>query len=160
MAANQRMSIWGIGPSVAAPSILCGALAGVATWLWPEWFSIPWVPYPVVLVVGLVLLVLGIVFQMIVGRALTRAYGQDRLVTTGPYAICRNPLYANIILTITPGIALVCGSWLMLTTSLVMYVLVRVRVRREELYLEERFGQEYLDYRRRTNAIFPTISYR
>ena len=94
---------------------------------------------------------------MIAGRALLQAYNRDTLVTTGVYAICRNPLYANIIFTLLPAIALVCNSWLMLTSSVVMYILTRLCIRREEVYLENRFGQAYLDYRKRTNALFPTI---
>jgi protein-S-isoprenylcysteine O-methyltransferase Ste14 len=154
---KKRMSVLGIGPSVGAPSVLYAAAAGVATWIWPEWFAIRGVPYPALLVAGLMLLGLGMVMQAIAGRTLMKAYRQDRLVTTGVYAVCRNPLYANVMFTIAPGIALVCRSWLMLTASVVLYILVRVRVGREEAYLEKRFGQEFLDYRRRTNAIFPTI---
>jgi len=153
--AAKKMSIWGIGPSVAAPSGVCGLAAGAATGRWPEGVAIRWVPYPALLATGLTLLVVGISLHMIAGRSLAKAHAQDRLVTTGVYAICRNPLYANIIFTIAPGVALVCGSWLMLTASVVMYVLVQMRVAREEKYLEERFGREYLDYRARTGSIFP-----
>jgi protein-S-isoprenylcysteine O-methyltransferase Ste14 len=151
------MSFWGIGPSVAAPTLLYDALAGAATYCWPAWFAIHGIPSPALLAAGVVLLLVGTALQMIAGRALMRAYHQDRLTTTGPFAVCRNPLYANIILTLLPALAILCRSWLMLTASVVMYVLTRLHIHREEEYLEKRFGQQYLDYRRRTNAIFPTI---
>jgi protein-S-isoprenylcysteine O-methyltransferase Ste14 len=154
---TNRMSVAGIGPSVAAPSILWALVAGVATYFWPEWFAIRWPPYPALLTTGVILLAAGIPIQMVAGRSLWKAYHADRLITTGLYAVCRNPLYANIILTILPGLALVCRSWLMLTAPVLLYVLVRARIGREEEYLDKRFGQEYLDYRRRTNSIFPTL---
>lgn len=154
---TKRMSVFGIGPSVAAPSVLYAVLAAAATWIWPEWFAIYGIPYPALLAAGVVLFAAGLLIQAIAGRTLMRAYDEDRLVTTGVYAVCRNPLYANVIFTILPGIALVCRSWLMLTASLLMYVLVRAKIGQEENYLEERFGQEFVDYRRRTNAVFPTI---
>jgi len=151
------MPVTGIGPSVAAPSVLWAVAAGAATYFWPGWFAIRWPPYPALLAAGAILLAVGIPLQMVAGRALWKAHQQDRLITTGAYALCRNPLYANILLTLLPGAAFVCRSWLMLTASVVMYVLVRIRIHREEEYLRRRFGQEYLDYCRRTNAIFPTI---
>lgn len=156
----MKMSIWGIGPRIMTPVVLYDVAAGAATWAWPRWFAIPWVPYPPLLAAGSALFLLGLVLQAVAGRALAKAYCQDRLVTTGPYAICRNPLYANVIFTIAPGIALMCRSWPMLAASLLLYVLVRLHIRREETYLENRFGQDYIDYRRRTNAIFPTIYHR
>jgi len=152
-----KMFFWGIGPSVSVPTLVYAALAGAATYLWPTWFAIHGIPYPALLTAGVILLLVGTAFQMIAGWALMRAYHQDRLVTTGVYAVCRNPLYANIILTFLPALALLCRSWLMLTASVVMYVLTRLLIHREEEYLQQRFGQEYLDYRRRTGAIFPTI---
>jgi protein-S-isoprenylcysteine O-methyltransferase Ste14 len=38
-----------------------------------------------------------------------------------------------------------------------MYVVTTICVRREEKNLEAQFGDRYRDYRRRTNAIFPTL---
>ncbi|MBN1588645.1 MAG: isoprenylcysteine carboxylmethyltransferase family protein [Pirellulales bacterium] len=154
---DKKMPFWGVGPMVQAITLVYAALAGAATYAWPEWFAIHWLPYPVVLAAGIVLVAVGLPFQAIAGCALMKAYHADHLVTTGVYAICRNPLYANIILTLLPGLALLCRSWLMLTASLVAYVLTRRWIRREETYLEKRFGQPYLDYCRRTNAIFPMI---
>jgi len=45
-----------------------------------------------------------------------------------------------------PSIALLINSWALLSAPFVMYLLVRALVNKEDIYLEENFGQEYLSY--------------
>ena len=61
---------------------------------------------------------------------------------------------------LVPAIALLTRSWPVLTLSLLMYVIVRVQGRREEENLEALFGQEYVEYKRRVSAVFPTLWWR
>lgn len=69
------------------------------------------------------------------------------LVTTGPYARSRNPMYVAWT-TIYVGVALVRNTvWMLLLLPAVM-VWSHITVRREERSLERRFGDEYLAYRR------------
>lgn len=153
----KRMTRWGIGPSVVGPVLVVAAVAAAVTWRWPQWFSLRFAPYPLLAAVGVVMIAVALPIFISAFRAIDQAFPAGKLVTDGPYAICRNPIYAIWIILILPAIALLCNSWLMLSVPLVMYVATRLRIHHEEAYLEERFGQEYLDYRRRTNAIFPTI---
>ena len=91
------------------------------------------------------------------GRTITKSFAQGRLATTGPYALCRNPLYANYIFILLPGIALLSNSWLMLAAPAALYIAVRMRIHLEEEYLEEQFGEEFEEYRKRTNTVFPAL---
>jgi len=77
------------------------------------------------------------------------------LVTTGPFARCRHPLYATWILLILPGMCLLVGSWPVLTVPLVAYAAARVAVRQEERELASRFGAAYADYARSTPCLVP-----
>ena len=71
------------------------------------------------------------------------------LVTGGPYRFSRNPLYAALT-TIYVGIAVTCGVWWPLATLAPALAVVHWRiVRREEHYLEGRFGEEYRAYKAR-----------
>jgi protein-S-isoprenylcysteine O-methyltransferase Ste14 len=54
-----------------------------------------------------------------------------------------------------PGLALLRGSWPMLVAPLVGYVVFKRLIRREDEYLQRRFGQAYLDYRARVNEVCP-----
>jgi protein-S-isoprenylcysteine O-methyltransferase Ste14 len=71
------------------------------------------------------------------------------LVTTGPYRLTRNPGYLSLAL-IYAGIAVVTGALWTLALLVPALVLVdRGVIRREERYLEAKFGDEYRRYKRR-----------
>jgi len=70
------------------------------------------------------------------------------IVETGPFRFTRNPLYVGLTL-IYIGLSLLLNTWwslfLLIPVWLVMHFAV---VRREEAYLEGKFGDSYLNYRR------------
>jgi protein-S-isoprenylcysteine O-methyltransferase Ste14 len=71
------------------------------------------------------------------------------IVTTGPYRLTRNPAYVGMGL-VYAGIAVMSGAlWALLPLPLVLALVDRGVIAREERYLERKFGQEYLDYKRR-----------
>lgn len=153
----KRMTIWGVGPPIVGLSLAIAIVAGGMTYWQPDVFSLGFVPYTILCTVGIAMIGVSIPVFIMSGRAITRAFAAGRLVTTGPYAVCRNPLYAIWIILLLPGIALLSNSWLMLAAPVALYVAVRLRIHREEEYLQEKFGEEFIEYRRRTNAVFPTI---
>ena len=79
------------------------------------------------------------------------------LITTGPYRLIRNPLYAAGGLVFT-GLGLVAASWFLIGGASLALVLVRLRLPKEEAQLEARFGEEYRDYARRTGRFLPRWS--
>jgi protein-S-isoprenylcysteine O-methyltransferase Ste14 len=71
------------------------------------------------------------------------------LVTTGIYAHMRNPIYVAFTLTLM-GVALAAAAdWLIVATLLFVLVVHFGVVRREEAYLEARFGDAYRAYKAR-----------
>ena len=70
-----------------------------------------------------------------------RAYNADKLCTDGAFGLCRHPVYASWTVLLLPGIALLIGSWILLTIPVVMAAILRWLVREEEEYLAERFGE-------------------
>jgi protein-S-isoprenylcysteine O-methyltransferase Ste14 len=102
---------------------------------------------------GVALLVVGLLLSSAVMRAFGRAgthvspYRKTtRFVSTGPYRYTRNPDYLGQTLMYA-GIAVVANSWWPLfLLPLVLIVVGHGVIRREERYLEEKFGQEYRDY--------------
>jgi protein-S-isoprenylcysteine O-methyltransferase Ste14 len=82
-----------------------------------------------------------------------RAYNRDQLVTSGVFALVRHPVYGAWITLIFPGLALLTRSWPMFISPLIAYALFKRLIHREDEYLEKRFGQAYLDYRRRVNEV-------
>ena len=71
------------------------------------------------------------------------------IATDGPYRLTRNPAYVGMALVYL-GIA-VCSEalWALLPLPVVLAIIDRGVIAREERYLERKFGQEYLDYKGR-----------
>jgi protein-S-isoprenylcysteine O-methyltransferase Ste14 len=71
------------------------------------------------------------------------------IVTTGPYRLTRNPAYLGMALVYI-GIALLADAlWVLAPLPVVLLIIDRAVIAREERYLERKFGQEYLDYKGR-----------
>lgn len=79
------------------------------------------------------------------------------LVSTGPYRWIRHPLY-TMVLGNSVGLPLLTASWFLGAGSLVCFVIMAFRTRKEERHLIERFGDDYRDYMRRTGRFLPRLS--
>lgn len=80
------------------------------------------------------------------------------LITSGPYSLCRNPLYIGTAL-LTLGTALSFENFAMCLFALVVVIPIHVAViLAEERHLEAIFGEEYVRYCRRTPRFFFRIA--
>lgn len=107
---------------------------------------------------ALVAAVVGIVLAVVLDGDATRRFLRSRtalepwkpssaLVTTGPYRFTRNPMYLGMALLYL-GILLTFGwLWSVALLPVVLVVIDRAVVAREERYLTRRFGESYLQYR-------------
>ncbi len=73
----------------------------------------------------------------------------NALVETGVYSYTRNPMYLGLLITYS-GVAMVQHQWwpIMLIPGVVLCINLVV-IRREEQYLERRFGEEFRRYKLR-----------
>lgn len=72
------------------------------------------------------------------------------LVTSGPYRFTRNPMYLGILLLL-PGFALICSvEWAILVWPFLALALHYGVVKREESYMEAKFGAPYTAFLRKT----------
>ena len=83
------------------------------------------------------------------------AVGQA-LVTTGPYAIVRNPGYLGNILSLL-GLGLALSSLVGLALAAVTIIGILVRIQREEKMLVAEFGDQFHAYMQRTRRLFPFV---
>jgi protein-S-isoprenylcysteine O-methyltransferase Ste14 len=72
----------------------------------------------------------------------------DKLVTTGVFAISRNPIYVGFALVLV-GQFLVFPNWIPLVYLAAGVSLFHRQVLREESFMRQHYGQEYADYCRR-----------
>jgi protein-S-isoprenylcysteine O-methyltransferase Ste14 len=79
----------------------------------------------------------------------------DELLTEGPYGVSRNPMYVGWML-IQAGIAFLANTaWPLALLPLEIAYTHGNEVRREEQFLEQEFGDEYLEYRSRVPRYLP-----
>ncbi len=71
------------------------------------------------------------------------------LVQDGPFRYSRNPGYVALTMICAGIAALRNALWAILLLPLVLFVIQREVIEREERYLERTFGEEYLNYKRR-----------
>jgi protein-S-isoprenylcysteine O-methyltransferase Ste14 len=80
-------------------------------------------------------------------------FADHRLVTTGPFALVRHPMYLGFAVAVLGALALY-RTWAI--AFIVVHGLVFVvRARREEQALAARFGDEWAAYRGRVPAVLP-----
>ena len=71
------------------------------------------------------------------------------LVTDGFYKISRNPMYLGMLIILI-GVAIYLGKLSAFLVLPAFYILItEMQIKPEERMLEEKFGEEYLDYKRK-----------
>ena len=80
----------------------------------------------------------------------------ERLVTGGPYAYTRNPMYLGHLIFLV-GLALTLCSELGALIALANLVFFNYRVRKDEKRLTARFGEAYVQYCARVKRWIPAL---
>jgi len=78
------------------------------------------------------------------------------LITSGPYAIVRHPIYSGLLLTLA-GTALVVGEWRALIAVPFAFIAWRWKSLIEEQVMIEQFGPAYEAYKVRVKALIPFV---
>jgi protein-S-isoprenylcysteine O-methyltransferase Ste14 len=104
---------------------------------------------------GLILLGLWVCWHTWSIISVRQWWRHDRLCTSGPFRLVRHPLYSGTILLGATGAALLCNSWVVLVTPVLMYPILSLLVRKEEAMMLAIFGDEYRRYAARTGCLFP-----
>ena len=78
------------------------------------------------------------------------------LVTSGPYALVRHPIYTGLVLAFF-GSALALGEARGLLAVAVVFASLWRKLRLEERWMGEQFGADYERYRARVRALVPFV---
>ena len=111
---------------------------------------------------GAIIASLGVILAFSARAAIGRNWAppatrrtDTELVTTGPYAFVRHPIYGGILLMmIGTAIGLIPTWWLVAAAAGVYFV---YSARAEERYMTERFPDSYPAYRARTKMLLPLL---
>lgn len=141
---------------VIAPPPLIYAVPLVAGWYLNRTNPFPIMPAQYAQWIGLSAIAVGVVLMVFAGVQFWRKHTSvipysptTAIVQSGPFRISRNPIYlADTVCYV--GVAILLNTaWPMLLLPIVLLVMHRGVILREERYLEQKFGPEYIDYKTR-----------
>jgi protein-S-isoprenylcysteine O-methyltransferase Ste14 len=78
------------------------------------------------------------------------------LIRTGPYALVRHPIYAGCLAAVA-GSAVIRAQWYGVLGVALIFASLAYKVRVEERWLSECFGDSYRSYRREVRALVPGV---
>jgi protein-S-isoprenylcysteine O-methyltransferase Ste14 len=132
---------------------------------WPNWLPRRFLPQsePAFLWLGLALTALGISFaiwaRLWIGRNWSGTITikeHHELVQTGPYALVRHPIYSGLLLAFL-GTAIVFGEFRGLIGLPLVAFGFALKMKMEESFMVQQFGNTYLEYKRRVKALVPFV---
>jgi len=151
------MTRWGEGPLFTLLSVVYGSIILFFHFHYFPDFTFTIFSRWVNLIAGIVLVLIGIPLFIVSGVTVHRHINEGRLCTTGVYSYFRHPLYASWIVFLVPAIVIMIGSIVAISWPVFMYIVFRIKIRGEEEYLEQKFGDEYIRYEKEVNSVLPTI---
>ncbi|MGO9564044.1 MAG: methyltransferase family protein [Candidatus Korobacteraceae bacterium] len=105
----------------------------------------------------------GLLFSVWARRHLGKNWSQavtlkedHELITTGPYALVRHPIYTGLLLGFI-GCAVARGEWRGLIAVALVFVALWRKLRLEEKWMRAQFGASYESYSRHVAALVPYI---
>ena len=131
------------------------AIAILLQWQWP----LPWIGQPLsdlLFALGCLMAVGAVAIDIGAMRTMAKAHttvlpmrAAEHLVTNGPFAISRNPIYLGNT-TLMVAIGFIAGSlWFVFLAPVAAAFTTYLAIKPEERHLTERFGKRYRDYQKK-----------
>ena len=128
------------------------------------WFYAPILPHGIAAYwVGIGLLIAGLGFSVWARRRLGRNWSgtvtlkeDHELIRTGPYRWVRHPIYTGLLLAFA-GTAVSLSEWRGVAAIILATLALLMKIRLEEDWMIENFGDAYRRYRAEVRALVPFI---
>jgi protein-S-isoprenylcysteine O-methyltransferase Ste14 len=144
------------GPGLRFPPPLLLLAAVGCTWL-VDWIRpLPIVAGDALLMAGIVIIAAALLIALTALLHFFEAkthvepwHPTTKIIRGGVYRFSRNPIYLSFCI-VAVGTGLVLNSWwVVASVTLLKPLLERLVISREEIYLEKKFGDHYLEYKRK-----------
>ncbi len=152
---EKKMTWEGIGPKLALITLLYTILAIIVIHRFPEFLKLNFLNITFARIAGYLLLVIGLVFYIYAAKVFFADFKKGKLITRGPFGLCRNPIYASFIVFVVPALALLFQSGMILSIDVVLYIIFKILIHAEYDLLKANFGDEFDKYAKSVNEIFP-----
>lgn len=125
------------------PFLIAGVLLNV---LYPQFFQVGG-PGNTLKWISVAILVPGVIIWTWSVVLILLKVPRHELITTGPFALLRHPLYTSVALLVLPWIGFLMNTLLGLLIGLVLYIGSRIFSPEEEKTLAKVFGESWEKYR-------------
>ncbi len=126
------------------PFLLVGVILNI---LMPSFFHVGGPPM-VVTVIALLMLIPGVTIWIWSVLLIVTNVPQKKLITHGPYAFVKHPLYTSVALLVLPWIGFLLNTWLGVVIGITLYIGSRLFSPQEEALLSKTFGPTWDAYRK------------
>lgn len=100
-------------------------------------------------VLSIILLIPGVVLWLWSVVLILNQVPRGELITGGPYALVRHPLYTSVGLLVFPWVGFLLDTWLGALVGIVLYIASRTYAPEEDKDLAKTFGPAWDAYNRR-----------
>ncbi|MFA5165559.1 MAG: isoprenylcysteine carboxylmethyltransferase family protein [Candidatus Omnitrophota bacterium] len=90
-------------------------------------------------------------------RSLPTADRGNKLCTTGAYKYVRHPLYAAFLSIFDFGLAIYLNSYIFVLWAVLLHPIWHYVIKYEERLMIDIFGEEYLEYQKKTGRFLPKL---
>src|SRR5689334_13251012 len=139
-------SLVGSGEKVGLVTLPVAVLGIVANLAFPSVFRVGGPP-DVLRILSVGVLIPGVAIWIWSAALILVKVPRHELITGGPYAFVRHPLYTDVALLVVPWVGLLLDTWLGVVIGAVMYLASRRFAPDEEADLARTFGPAWDRYR-------------
>ncbi len=146
------------------PILIAVYLLGPGEWFGHTWLRENFVEHTnLVGMIALTICILGVVIAIWARLTLGRNWSlsvqlkkDHQLIASGPYSQIRHPIYTGILLMFV-GNVLIVGDYRGFFALAVVFVSFWYKLKKEEKWMLENFGEAYRLYYAKTTALFPKV---
>jgi protein-S-isoprenylcysteine O-methyltransferase Ste14 len=120
-------------------------------------------PSQAIAVLGMLMVIAGIAFACWARHVIGSNWSSEvqvkqghELIQRGPYSLVRHPIYTGLLLAFL-GTAVAIGEWHGLLAVAIIAVSFWFKLRLEERWMRENFGEVYVNYMHRVKALIPGV---
>ncbi len=154
---GQKLPLFGIGPYMISAMVVV-TLAGLAMVFFVlKTGQLSGIWRSVFMIAGIALMILGMLIWYIgaVRSGMDKNITENKLKTDGIYAWVRNPMYSGIWILITGSAIMSCNVWILAVPVVNWLIMTIILKNTEEKWLDDLYGDEYRDYKKRVNRCIP-----
>jgi protein-S-isoprenylcysteine O-methyltransferase Ste14 len=124
------------------PFLVVGLILNV---VYPAVFDVGGPP-AALLVTSVAVLAVGVVIWVWSVVLIVTRVPSGELITSGPYALVKHPLYTAVALLVLPWLGFILNTWLGAVIGVVLYIGSRIFAPAEEATLSKTFGAAWTEY--------------